>query len=50
MSPRDAGFRDEPQWPHELRSPTKRQLLLHRIDPEQVIWRSYSLAIEQGRR
>jgi predicted DNA-binding WGR domain protein len=33
--------------PDDLRSPIKHHLLLHRIEPEQGIWRFYSLMIEQ---
>jgi predicted DNA-binding WGR domain protein len=33
--------------PDELRSPIKHHLVLHRIDPEQCIWRFYSLMIER---
>jgi predicted DNA-binding WGR domain protein len=33
--------------PAELRSPIKHHLVLHRIDPEQVIRRFYSLMIER---
>jgi predicted DNA-binding WGR domain protein len=31
----------------ELRSPIKHHLVLHRIDPEQGVWRFYSLLIER---
>jgi predicted DNA-binding WGR domain protein len=34
--------------PDELRSPIKRHLVLHRIDPVQGIRRFYSLMIERG--
>jgi predicted DNA-binding WGR domain protein len=33
--------------PDDLRSPIKHHLVLHRIDPEQGIRRSYSLMIER---
>ena len=33
--------------PDDLRSPIKHHLVLHRIDPEQGIWRFYSLMIER---
>ncbi len=32
----------------ELRSPIKHHLVLHRIHPEQGIWRFYSLTIERN--
>ena len=34
--------------PDELRSPVKHHLVLHRIDPQQGIWRFYSLMIERN--
>jgi predicted DNA-binding WGR domain protein len=33
--------------PDDLQSPIKHHLVLHRIDPEQRIWRFYSLMIER---
>ena len=33
--------------PDELRSPIKHHIVLHRIDPEQGVWRFYSLMIEK---
>ena len=33
--------------PDELRSPIKHHLVLHRINPQQGIWRFYSLMIER---
>ena len=32
---------------NDLRSPIQHHLVLHRIDPEQGIWRFYSLMIER---
>ena len=33
--------------PDDLRSPIRHHLVLHRIDPEQGIWRFYSMMIER---